>query len=308
VRVLAREAAWPKPSWPTLVRGATAEASRVGACLLVFDTFAGLAGLGGDAEKDAGHVQAAMAPLIEAARADVAVLLVHHQRKSGGEGGDAIRGSSALAGAADVLVEYERPAGEAPPRQRQLVGLGRWPQTPVLVLLDVDGDGAWRVFGEGADRHEAAQLTWREALLRALPTTEPGATLDDIEEVVGVQRRKWHAELKTLLEHGLVLRSGAGKRGDPFRHWHPSSEAVQGLRTVASTETIKGGVEQIPSVPSLPEGEGDGISSEEESFETVAYGFEDQDALIDRSGAEFDAEELTSGPEDGDGVADEEAT
>ena len=46
-----------------------------------------------------------MTPLIDATRAGLAVLLVHHQRKAGGEDGDAIRGSSALAGATDANVE-----------------------------------------------------------------------------------------------------------------------------------------------------------------------------------------------------------
>ncbi|MGI8624497.1 MAG: AAA family ATPase [Solirubrobacteraceae bacterium] len=261
VRVLTREGAWPKPSWAALVTGAVAEALRVGAMLLVIDTFTGWAELRGDAEKDAGHVQAAMAPLVEAARAGLAVLLVHHQRKAGGESGDAIRGSSALAGAADILVEYERPSGDVPPRQRQLVAVGRWPQTPALVLLDYEEAGVWRVIGEGASREEAAQLAWREALLRALPADGGDATVDELQRLLDEDRRKWHRELSALVEGGAVECFGRGVKGDPKRYRLSAPDSVQGFRPEARTESVNSGSEAIPSVPSRPRrGRQDGIS------------------------------------------------
>lgn len=72
VRVLTRDAAWPKPEWPALVASAVAEAERVGAALIVIDTFSFWAALPAEREKDAGAVQAAIEPLIQAARAGFA--------------------------------------------------------------------------------------------------------------------------------------------------------------------------------------------------------------------------------------------
>jgi len=105
LQVLSRDDAFAKPDWADLIAGAVRHARREKAVLLVIDTLAYWSALGADREKDAGSVQEPMTPLIDATRAGPAVLLVHHQRKAGGEDGDAIRGSSALAGATDANVE-----------------------------------------------------------------------------------------------------------------------------------------------------------------------------------------------------------
>ncbi len=117
--VLSRDDAFPKPAWVDLNAGSVQYARRVNAVLLIIDRLAFWSALGADREKDAGSVQEVMTPLIEATRAGLAVLLVHHQRKAGGEDGDAIRGSTALAGATDANLELER-VDRAAPSQRQL--------------------------------------------------------------------------------------------------------------------------------------------------------------------------------------------
>ena len=67
--------------------------------------------------------------LVEAARNEIAVLLVVHSRKAGGEDGEAIRGSSALAGAADIVIGA-RTGRRGPARQRKVLALSRYPTTP----------------------------------------------------------------------------------------------------------------------------------------------------------------------------------
>jgi hypothetical protein len=87
------------------------------------------------------------------------VLLIHHQRKSGGEHGDAVRDSNAIVGACDVLIELER-VPDAGPQHRRLVAQGRWPQTPAEVLIEHDPKTAsWQVIGAAKDRrHDRARL------------------------------------------------------------------------------------------------------------------------------------------------------
>lgn len=215
LRIATRDTAWPRPDWPSLIDAAAAEAERVQAALLVIDTFAFWAALGPESEKDAGAVQAAMEPLVAATRKGLAVLLVVHARKGGGEDGEAVRGSSALAGAADIVLELDRvPEGAA--RQRRLLALSRYPQTPGVLVIDHDAtNGSWRAIGEGTDRGEARDIGNRLALLDALSGGE--LTRKEIEEATGKEERGWHATMNHLIEAGEVVKLGAGVKGDPHR-------------------------------------------------------------------------------------------
>ena len=135
---------------------AVEEAKRASAGPLVVDALSSWAGFGADQEEDAGAAQAAMNALMTATRAGLAVLLVHHQRKAGGQDDDAVRGSSAIFGAVDLLLELEHCGDSAPAGQRRLVATGRWRSTPPVLVIDRDAElGAWRVVGEVANREEA---------------------------------------------------------------------------------------------------------------------------------------------------------
>lgn len=84
--------------WAVVAASAAEESKRLNAKLLIVDTLAQFAGLLGDSENDSGAVLEAVRPLQEIAGKGVAVLILYHDRKSGGEVGDATRGSSALPG------------------------------------------------------------------------------------------------------------------------------------------------------------------------------------------------------------------
>jgi hypothetical protein len=216
LRIATRETAWPRPEWPTLIDAARAEAERVGAVLIVIDTFAFWAMLKADAEKDAGAVQQAMDPLVQLADAGFAVLLVVHARKGNsveaGEG-DAVRGSSAIIGAADIVLELERVKDL--PRQRKLLALSRYPQTPGVLVFE-RGDDDWSVVGEGTDRGDARDIAARGVLLAALSLDEDRTRAE--LEAAGVDWRDSHDALDGLIASGVVARSGEGKRGDPYRY------------------------------------------------------------------------------------------
>lgn len=212
IRVLTRDAAWPKPSWPELVTGSVAEAQRIGAALLVVDTLPYWAALPAEAEKDAGAAQAAMQPLLDATRDGLAVLGPLHQRKGGGDDGEGVRGSGAIAGAADIVLELER---VKQPRERALLALSRYPSTPGSLLIEHDpGTGAWASIAEG-ERSDARSIGDRQAIVAALDGAE--LTRAGLEEATGAPERQWHGQLDALIEDGKVQRIGAGKKGDPYR-------------------------------------------------------------------------------------------
>lgn len=222
LRVLSRDLAWPKPGWGELIGAAVAEAKRIGAVALVIDTLAYWAAMPSHREKDAGSAQAVMQPLLEAASEGVAVLLVMHQRKGGGEDGEGLRGSGAFAGAADIVVELERTQN---PRERVLLALSRYPSTPgSLVVNHEAATGAWSVVGEG-ERGEARSIADRQAILVAL-SDRGELTRAELEQALGTQQRQWHTELRKLIGEGCVRRSGAGKKGDPHRFSIVRSDAA----------------------------------------------------------------------------------
>jgi len=91
-------------------------------------------------ENDSAQVNATLLPLNYFREKNIAVLLIHHFRKSGGGEGTASRGSGALMSYVDVILEFSRLEPEdVNNTQRKLVGLSRFDETPGEVILDYDG-------------------------------------------------------------------------------------------------------------------------------------------------------------------------
>ncbi len=90
-------------------------AKETGAKVLVVDTLAQFASWRGDAENDTGSALESLRPLQDAAKAGLAVIVVHHEKKSGGGVGDSSRGSTALAGGVDAILSIHRPEGQGSP-------------------------------------------------------------------------------------------------------------------------------------------------------------------------------------------------
>ena len=106
--LMTREDLWPLPTWADLLEAAAAHVQATGAVLVVIDTLAHWAGLRADQEKDPSTMQTVMAAQAGLLRTGAAVLDGHHQRKAGGEGGDAIRGAGSILANVDMSLEYER--------------------------------------------------------------------------------------------------------------------------------------------------------------------------------------------------------
>ncbi len=222
LRILTRENAWPRPEWPALVAAGTAECKRIGAELLIVDTVPYWAALPPEREKDSGAAILVMQALLAAASEGIAVYALAHTRKGGGEDGEAVRGSSAFAGAVDIIVELERVPDQ--PHQRALLALSRFPSTPGTLVIELDPEtDEWRPVSEDADRASASTIAARnradadrQAILDALASGEP-LTRAELEDAVGAPSRQWHPILDALLKADAVTRSGAGRKGNPYR-------------------------------------------------------------------------------------------
>ena len=108
--------------------------------LVVIDPLASF--LPGRSENDSATVLEALLPLQKLLAGGSAVLVLHHPRKGASAPGQAARGSGALAGWADVLIEMERPAGTGEEdRRRVLHGFSRHAETPRRWVVELSADG-----------------------------------------------------------------------------------------------------------------------------------------------------------------------
>jgi len=225
-------------AWADVVAAAGAKCQQVGARLLIVDTLSQFAKLKGDDESAAGAALAALGPLQDAAAQGLGVLESRHERKGGGEVGESGRGSSAFAGAADVVLKLSRAEGAARPTIRKLEALSRFTDTPetlVIELVDLFCLAPPLRVGEPNETKRpsshyialgtetaVALASAKQAVLDILPVSEADA-LDRTEiEAQLPDTVKPYAltnALRDLRDNKEAHYSGEGKRGNPYRYW-----------------------------------------------------------------------------------------
>jgi hypothetical protein len=217
--------------WARVVAEAVAEAERRGVRLIVVDTLPQFAGLRGDAENNAGDALAALRPLQVAAAKGLAIIVVRHDRKSGGEVGDSGRGSSAFGGGVDIVLSLRRPDGRPRPTIRRLEALSRYDETRSELVIELTDKGYVAL---GA----AAAFAEREARARvmAVALKEAGAaeTVDEFVNQTALGRTTIQKVLKELWDTGHLRRTGTGKRGHPYRY-RPDRPAGASRKVSAGT-------------------------------------------------------------------------
>lgn len=234
LHLMTREAMDDVP-WVDLLRSAGAKAKDCGAEIVILDTFSALAGLSGDQENQAGHVEDAMRPVKTLAGQRVGVLLAHHANKNseGNRTGlSRVRGSSALTGAVDAVFQMSR-EGEHDSKVRkvwQLKGRGAGWLTTLRYELQTLGEGGRRVFHlePVAGRSEAAALARGEAILAYL-AEHPGASQNEIVKGVGGNAATVRKALEAMAGPGGSVakrREGKAQRYS-LRASNPSAEGEQ---------------------------------------------------------------------------------
>jgi hypothetical protein len=222
--------------WSEVVRQAVERCHERGLGILVVDTWDKWTGLRGDNEKSAGYTLEALEPLTQAAGEGLAVLIVAHQRKALGSYGEAVRGSNALTGGVDVVVELERPSADlgSEGTARVLHAVSRYAGTPEEQAAKLEGDRYIACGSVGALRGAKE----RDRLLDAL---EHGGsmTADALSEETGMAKATVHKRLRELAEESVLVRYGAGKRGDPYR-WEFVSSRSDSLGDETKVENSAG--------------------------------------------------------------------
>ena len=216
LHVLTRDAAWPLPDWPHLIGAALAEAKRTGSKLLLIDSFTFWAGMEAEAGQDANAVQRRMEALLAVAREGIGVVLIHHQRKAGGDFGDALLGSTAFAANADFILEVER-VEDAAPSMRKINRVGRWYVPPVL-LVTWDHDAGYTLVAEAESTEDAEDHIWRDRILNALRPWGTSKRNTELSDLLGADSRRWGRAMNQLMAEGAVVKTGAGVQKDPFTY------------------------------------------------------------------------------------------
>lgn len=190
--------------------------------LAVFDPLAEL--LPCKSENDAGLMLEALLPLRDLTEAGLAVLLSHHPRKQASAEGQGARGSGALSGHGDILIEmsYFRRASAAD-RRRKLLAYSRFEGTPRQAVIQLNEAGTdYAVLGDLAEEEFARN--WgplADALAQATqPLTQRQLRADwAVEQSKRPSQPTLSRWLDRAVATGRVQREGTGRSNDPFRYW-----------------------------------------------------------------------------------------
>src|SRR5207249_10415484 len=192
--------------WATVVEEAVQAAKEAEAKLLIVDTLPQWAQLRGETENHSGEMLAAVRPLqIAAQKHGLAVLILTHHRKSEGDYGTRIRGSGALPGAVDIILELERPKKREEDREgyRIVRTESRFKATPPELLIKLNPEGYVLVNDvRPADLASQAAIT-RQRILDAI-AVRGTATVQQIIADTRLSRT-------TVDEHTKVLEEFEGK-------------------------------------------------------------------------------------------------
>lgn len=142
--------------------------------VLIIDTISNFWSV--DNESDAPKLEAALLPLNHLLENNIAVLLIHHFRKSGGEEGTASRGSGALASKVDIIVEFKRLQGEESSTKRVIKTYSRFEETPSEIVIELEDD-EYKVLGTKVEVVKQKKL---DVFKIELEKYSNGATISEI--------------------------------------------------------------------------------------------------------------------------------
>ncbi len=159
---------------------------------------------------DYAKVTAALTPLLSLARDNGAHLMViHHARKGGGEGGDTTLGSTAIFGSVDTAIMLKKTDG-----RRMIETEQRYGDNLPSSLLIFDEESRITTLG-GTKEEDDLQRVTGEILSFFWSQAEP-CTEKAVEEAIEGKTTLKRKALRDLLARGSVYRTGAGVRNDAY--------------------------------------------------------------------------------------------
>lgn len=203
--------------WADAIERIADHAKRIDAALVVVDTLASCWPV--IDENDASKVMDALTPLHAITEAGAGLLLIHHPRKGDASEGQASRGSGALPGFVDAIVELRRyRAEDSHDRRRKLTAYGRFDDLVPEAVVELAEDG-YRMVGTVAEATEADLDDTIDATLAEAGEAITAAEIRDAwptDLPPGITRLRAH--LNRRAANGTLQRFGAGVRGDAHKY------------------------------------------------------------------------------------------
>ena len=208
---------WPRPLGPWMLTEVRRYIVAEEVTLVILDTLSSF--WRPESENSNTEVHEWIERLRELARTtDAAVLVIHHDRKGGGQYGEQVRGGSALLAQVDQSLGLSR-GQNLTKTQRLLKTEGRYLDTPRELLLDWTGQPPrFRSLGAPTatnieQRKVRVLSALREGPKRA--SSDDPETTDTLEKLTALGPKPLKVVLSRLLADKAVSRSGSGKKGDP---------------------------------------------------------------------------------------------
>jgi hypothetical protein len=222
------------PQWRDLLDRVGQEAVQRKVSLVVVDPLAAF--FPGKSENDAASMLDTLAPLQDLAAQGLSVLALHHPAKKDKGDGPSGRGSGALLGCADILLDlrwFHRP-GEAD-RRRRLIALSRFEETPRQLVVELNAEGTDYVsHGSGAEVEFADQWRLLQDILRPAPCKlTRSAIVDQWPTADRPDPATIYRGLSRAVQAGLLCHDGDGTRTSPFRYWLEENEERWRLDPIA---------------------------------------------------------------------------
>jgi hypothetical protein len=243
------------PAWERFIAHVADQVTDHEYALVVFDSLPNLWPVRD--ENAAADVIAALTPLNAITEANAAVLLVAHPRKGDAGEGQATRGSGAVTGFVDVIVEMRRhdPERKADTR-RTLTTYSRFEETPGELVLSYDPDHPARVYQAIGTKADAKAADRSEIIDELLPDEPPGSTVEEIASawpqdgnIAKPSAKTLRRDLKAAVQKEQLRQQGTGKKNDPERFWRaknsitdsppPRGEAVPNRISTGGTSVIQ---------------------------------------------------------------------
>jgi hypothetical protein len=191
--------------------------------LVAIDSLANLAAL--RSENEAGEMLRAITPLRQLSQRGISTLLTHHPRKGAVVPGQAARGSGALSGYVDIIVEMGAVHRlNANDRRRRLRAYSRFADTPPTWVLEWTADGTGYLgLGPSAEPDLARGWPALQALLAGAdrPLTRRTILRDWPDSTPAPAKQTLWKWLDQLVREGKVLQRGSGRRNDPYLYELP---------------------------------------------------------------------------------------
>lgn len=230
VRFLCRPFQGARPTdadWLALIAGVEALHREEPLDLVVIDALAAL--LPGYAETCAPKMLDCLLPLQALANLGPAVWLLHHPAKAKRADGQTSRGTGALTGFADIVMEmscYRR--ARSRDRRRRICAYSRYVETPRHLIVELNAEATDYLVRTAADT-PAAQ-PW-PAVQDILASAHQKLSQQDIlkwwpEEEKCPDRTTLGRWLKRATQQGAIHCTGTGLRNDPVVYWLPEREPL----------------------------------------------------------------------------------